>query len=147
MSYYKVVRVRRNGERVSVLAVGKAARVYEPGEWVEAHPEAAKEGYGPLVYTSIGGAEHFRQFRKGEFEIWRCKVEGVKEELPKICTITGHAVLSLGWVRRAWKGTDDSYTFCLKVLEEKIPEFFRAKEGWPDFTVMVERVKLVERVQ
>ena len=101
---YKVVMLRERGEglvRVSCIVESSMARVeYREGEWSRPCEESLKAGYGLLVFSSRKMAEEWGDDSFGEYEgdweLWKCRVRGVFEEMP---------VMGKWTVSRPWSGS------------------------------------------
>jgi len=101
----------------SWLACGLAKVIYRQGEWVEAPRWLAVKGYHLLVFESLGSAR--RYVGRSMPCIYRCVVEGVITPLPQMLT--------------------------LRILRQGVFDF--APYNWPEGTVMVRRVKLLNMIQ
>lgn len=112
-----------NGKLVSYAEMHKYSVEYIPGEWAEAHPDAAKAGFHLLALSSLENLEGSDLPMDSHHEVWECEVE---EEV---------SVPMWGFY---------SLCRCVRYGTMTLPPVWF---DWPAGTVSYKRVKLTKRVQ
>lgn len=126
--YYKVVRKDKCGILKSHGSglYPEATLVYLTTNWTQARDIFASAGYYPVVFSNFDNAWDFMQaYWYDDLEVWSCEIEDVIEEKPEM---RGHSFLRdpQGLI---WRGIQPC----------------RYWMNWPAGTVMVKRVRLLER--
>lgn len=128
MSFYKVVRVSREGSLVSAgLSNSSPNRLtYRPGKWTSAKAENRRLGYGICIFDTLSGAERYVQQTglDSTYQVWLVEIRGLRKVPPP----------ALFWADRLE---------VTKLLRGGSPGEF----PWPFGTVMAANIKLTKLIK
>jgi hypothetical protein len=137
MKIYKLVRRRSDDKLYSYNSteserIGLSKRRYIPNEWTEAHPKMLELGLGLAGFKTLQDAVDYdcpSYFTKRDLEIWECESFRIK------------ANKASKWLE---SGCFASIKTFKKLLEDdEVGDLV----PWPKGTVLVEKVKLLRRVE